>query len=202
VKRVVGIARRPFDPAEHGWAKLEYRRGDVRDADALADAFAGADVVVHLAFIITGNAPRETIRAVNVEGTLNTFRAAAEAGAPLVMAGHALYPALDSRRIASQSPAVLGTLLRERLGFRGAVVTDSMEAEAVISRSSVPEAAVRSLAAGCDLLLLTGRGSFLPVQRRLEAEARRSPRFRARLEQAGARVLALRRRLGLPPTPR
>src|SRR3954453_767572 len=81
IGRVVGIARRPFDPAEHGWTKLEYRRGDVRDREALEDAFAGADVVVHLAFMITGTASRETIRAINVDGTLNAFRAAAAAGA-------------------------------------------------------------------------------------------------------------------------
>src|SRR6476659_2397101 len=81
VERIVGIARRPFDPKEHGWSKMEYRQGDVRDADALEQAFAGADVVVHLAFMITGNASRETIRAINVEGTLNTFAAAAAAGA-------------------------------------------------------------------------------------------------------------------------
>src|SRR3954471_20082115 len=81
VGRVVGIARRPFDPLEHGWTKLEYRRGDVRDRAALAGAFAGADVVVHLAFMITGTASRQTIRAINVDGTLNAFRAAAAAGA-------------------------------------------------------------------------------------------------------------------------
>src|ERR687898_3491943 len=81
VGRVVGIARRPFDPDEHGWTKMEYRRGDVRDPDALEEAFSGADVVVHLAFMITGSAPRDTIRAINVEGTLNAFRAAADAGA-------------------------------------------------------------------------------------------------------------------------
>ncbi|MBE2319988.1 NAD-dependent epimerase/dehydratase family protein [Solirubrobacter sp. CPCC 204708] len=81
VRHVVGIARRPFDPAARGWTKLEYRRGDVRDRAALEDAFAGADVVVHLAFMITGTAPRATIRAINVEGTLNAFRAAAAAGA-------------------------------------------------------------------------------------------------------------------------
>jgi nucleoside-diphosphate-sugar epimerase len=79
--RVVGIARRPFDPRAHGWSKMEYRRGDVRDPEALRDAFDGADVVVHLAFMITGAASRETIRAINVEGTLNAFAAAAEAGA-------------------------------------------------------------------------------------------------------------------------
>lgn len=80
VRKVVGIARRPFDPAERGWTKMEYRQGDVRDEAALAEAFAGADVVVHLAFMITGAASRATIRAINVEGTLNTFRAAAAAG--------------------------------------------------------------------------------------------------------------------------
>jgi nucleoside-diphosphate-sugar epimerase len=80
VERVVGIARRPFDPAEHGWTKMEYRQGDVRDQDALAGAFAGADVVVHLAFLVVGG-NRRTTRAINVEGTLNAFRAAAAAGA-------------------------------------------------------------------------------------------------------------------------
>jgi nucleoside-diphosphate-sugar epimerase len=81
VQRIVGLARRPFDPAERGWTKMEYRRGDVRDPDTLREAFADADVVVHLAFLITGNASRETARAINVEGTLNVFRTAAEAGA-------------------------------------------------------------------------------------------------------------------------
>ena len=79
VDRVIGIARRPFDPAERGWTKMEYRRGDVRDADALRASFEGADVVVHLAFLIVGGG-KETTRAINVEGTLNAFRAAAEAG--------------------------------------------------------------------------------------------------------------------------
>src|SRR3954452_17281257 len=81
IARIVGIARRPFDPKEHGWTKMEYRQGDVRDQDALEEAFQDADVVVHLAFMITGNADRSTIREINVEGTLNTFRAAATAGA-------------------------------------------------------------------------------------------------------------------------
>jgi nucleoside-diphosphate-sugar epimerase len=80
VGRVIGIARRPFDPIEHGWSKMRYRQGDVRDVDALEQAFSGADVVVHLAFLIVGG-NRETTRSINVEGTLNAFRAAAAAGA-------------------------------------------------------------------------------------------------------------------------
>jgi nucleoside-diphosphate-sugar epimerase len=81
ITRIVGIARRPFDPAERGWTKVEYRRGDVRDPAALREAFAGADVVVHLAFLVTGNASRRSARAINVDGTLNAFSAAAAAGA-------------------------------------------------------------------------------------------------------------------------
>ncbi|MDP1818533.1 MAG: NAD-dependent epimerase/dehydratase family protein [Acidimicrobiales bacterium] len=75
------MARRPFDPAEHGWTKMTYRQGDVRDAEALEAAFEGADVVVHLAFLVTGAAGAPTTRAINVDGTLNAFRAAASAGA-------------------------------------------------------------------------------------------------------------------------
>ncbi len=81
IARVVGIARRPFDANQHGWTKMTYRQGDVRDPVALEEAFRGAEVVVHLAFMITGAASRETIRKINVEGTLNAFRAAAAAGA-------------------------------------------------------------------------------------------------------------------------
>ncbi len=81
ISRIVGIARRPFDPLERGWTKMEYRRGDVREPDALREAVHDADVVVHLAFLITGNAARDEIRAINVDGTLNTFRAAAAASA-------------------------------------------------------------------------------------------------------------------------
>jgi nucleoside-diphosphate-sugar epimerase len=80
IERVIGVARRPFDPASQGWTKMDYQQGDVREPDTLTRAFAGADVVVHLAFMITGNASRETIRDINVTGTLNAFTAAAQAG--------------------------------------------------------------------------------------------------------------------------
>jgi beta-N-acetylhexosaminidase len=132
---------------------------------------------------------------------LEPFRAAIAAGTALVMASHALYPDIDDRRIASQSPAILSELLRERLGFRGVIVTDSMEAEAVLDRSDVPTAAERSLLAGADLLLLTGSGSFRPVSQRLNAAAARSSGVRARLRESALRVVALKRSLGLAVPP-
>ena len=128
---------------------------------------------------------------------LPPFRAAIDAGTPLVMASHALYPAYDESEIASQSQAVLAGLLRRELGFRGVVVTDSMEAQAVLARSGVAEAAERSVEAGADLLLLTGSGSWTEVFPRLLARARVSRPFRERVARAAARVLELKRELGL-----
>ncbi len=78
VTRIVGMARRPFDPAGHGWRRTEYRQGDVLDREAVAGLMEGADVAVHLAFIIFGS-PAET-RAVNLQGSRNVFEAAVAAG--------------------------------------------------------------------------------------------------------------------------
>ena len=79
VERIVGMARRPFDPAAHGWKRTEYRRGDVLDRASVERLVEGADVVVHLAFIVV-KASAET-RHINVEGSRNVFEAAVDAGA-------------------------------------------------------------------------------------------------------------------------
>jgi nucleoside-diphosphate-sugar epimerase len=79
VGRILGMARRPFDPGATGWKKVSYRRGDVLDRDAVDALVREADVVVHLAFMIMGGA-RES-RAVNLVGSRNVFEAAVSAGA-------------------------------------------------------------------------------------------------------------------------
>jgi UDP-glucose 4-epimerase len=78
VGSVLGMARRPFDPAEEGWEKVAYRRGDILDRGALSALFDGADVAVHLAFAIFGG--REETRRVNLQGTRNVFETAIKAG--------------------------------------------------------------------------------------------------------------------------
>ena len=81
VTEVIGIARRDFDPAAAGLRKVVYRQGDVRDPE-LRTAFQGADVVVHLAFVIGGTrADQQQRRDINVDGSRNVFAATAEAGA-------------------------------------------------------------------------------------------------------------------------
>ena len=78
VESVLGMARSPFDPADEGWKKVTYRRGDILDRGSLAALFDGADVAVHLAFAIFGT--REETRKVNLQGTRNVFEAAIRAG--------------------------------------------------------------------------------------------------------------------------
>ncbi|KUI43459.1 epimerase [Mycobacterium sp. IS-1590] len=80
VDEIIGMARRPFDPAEHGWSKTTYLQGDILDREAV-DALVGrADVVVHLAFIIMGS--REESARINLAGTRNVFEATVAAARP------------------------------------------------------------------------------------------------------------------------
>ena len=79
VKKIVGMARREFDPASQGWKKTEYRQGDVQNRKSVDDAVKGADVVVHLAFAILDSSDKT--RGINVDGSRNVFEAAVAAGA-------------------------------------------------------------------------------------------------------------------------
>jgi UDP-glucose 4-epimerase len=79
VGRIVGMARRYFDPGAHGWQKVEYRRGDILDRESVEGLVEGADVVVHLAFAIVAGSGQT--REVNRVGSRNVFEAAVAAGA-------------------------------------------------------------------------------------------------------------------------
>ena len=79
VAQVRGLARRPFDPASKGLTKTTYVQGDVLDREAIDRLVDGADVVVHLAFLIFGN-PKQS-REINLTGSRNVFEATAASGA-------------------------------------------------------------------------------------------------------------------------
>ncbi len=76
VESVVGVARRL--PALE-LPKVQWARADVA-RDELASHFRGADAIVHLAWLIQPSRDQETLRRVNVEGSLRVFQAVAEAG--------------------------------------------------------------------------------------------------------------------------
>lgn len=83
------------------------------------------------------------------------FRAAAP-HAPAVMTAHIVYPALDPHNPATMSRAILTDLLREKMDYRGVIITDGMDMHAIAHRYSAGEAAVNALAAGADMVMAIG----------------------------------------------
>ncbi|MCV7379555.1 epimerase [Mycobacterium alsense] len=80
VDKIIGMARRPFDPSSSGWVKTGYQQGDILDREAVDALVAQADVVIHLAFIIMGS--REESERINLQGTRNVFEATVAAERP------------------------------------------------------------------------------------------------------------------------
>jgi beta-N-acetylhexosaminidase len=81
------------------------------------------------------------------------FRAAVEAGTLGVMTSHILLPAIDPELPATLSASVL-RLLRDDLGFTGAIVSDALDMAGASKGRGIPEAAVLALAAGVDLMCI------------------------------------------------
>ncbi|HXN33697.1 MAG TPA: beta-N-acetylhexosaminidase [Polyangiaceae bacterium] len=124
---------------------------------------------------------------------LAPFRAAAAAGVASMMTAHVVYPAIDSALPATLSRAAC-TGLRERIGFRAMLVSDDLEMRAIAARWSIEDAAVQAIEAGCDALLIcTSAENQDRAVEALTRKAEASPSFRARCEQAGARVTEARR---------
>lgn len=132
VREIRAMARRPFDPAEHGLRKTVYRQADVLDRAAVDEFVAGADVVVHLAFLIIGG--RGETERINLEGSRNVFEASVAARAKrLVYASsvaaygfHDDSPPLLSEDLPLAGPTAITTPLR-RLRSRASWTRSSPE---------------------------------------------------------------------------
>lgn len=82
------------------------------------------------------------------------FRDAIRAGVAFMMTAHVLAPALDEDSPATLSRRIVHGLLREELGFKGVILSDDLEMEALASTHTAPEVAVQAIAAGCDGVLV------------------------------------------------
>jgi beta-N-acetylhexosaminidase len=85
---------------------------------------------------------------------LPPFEAAIDAGVPMVMVGHLIYPAIDPKLPANLSPRAI-RLLRQDLGFKGVIITDALNMVGATWGGSVAQAAVEAVHAGEDMLLLS-----------------------------------------------
>jgi len=134
----------------HGLAFIE----GLKDAGVLATAkhFPGhgdTDVDSHLGLPVYKRGSLPEIE----KKHLPPFEAAVKEGVPLIMTAHILYEDLDPEEPATLSRAILTGILREQMGFEGAIVTDDMSMRAIRDRYGAGEAAVRAVLAGADLVL-------------------------------------------------
>ena len=141
------------------------------------------------------------------ETELIPFRAAIQSAGtdgqvPAVMVAHILLTQLDPERPASLSPAVVTGLLRDELGFAGAVLTDDLTMGAVTQSYGLGEAAVLAVEAGCDILLVCHGPDSVPAVRTALLEAEASGRITAeRLDESVYRILRLKTEYALTNEP-
>ncbi|SMQ62003.1 beta-N-acetylhexosaminidase [Altererythrobacter xiamenensis] len=93
--------------------------------------------------------PRVTASEEELEADLAPFRTLNHA--PIGMTGHLLFTAWDEENPATLSPFIIETIIRERIGFDGLLLTDDIDMEAL--DGTIPERSARAHAAGCDLIL-------------------------------------------------
>lgn len=127
---------------------------------------------------------------------LAPFEAAVKQGVPGVMTGHILYPALDNKNVATFSRPILQDLLRGTMGFKGLIVTDSLDMKSATSYCTIPGCAVRALESGADMILL-GRyikpvSVFSQVWREVQAK-----HLESAVEDAARKVFDLKKQMGL-----
>ena len=126
---------------------------------------------------------------------LPPFEAAIAAGVQAIMPGHLRVPGLTGSLPATWSAAALSGLLRGELRFTGVIICDALEMRAVSTPYGVPEAAVRTVAAGADLLCLgrdQDQDTYLAVRAALATAVTDGRLPALRLEEAAARVARLR----------
>jgi beta-N-acetylhexosaminidase len=149
---------------------------------------------------------------------LPPFRAAISVGVEGVMISHIVATAFDAQNPASLSPAVVGSLLREDLGFEGLVVADDLFMAAALDSgtetasqaasaqqgsqqakiAAEAKAAVAAINAGCDLLILSEReANSMAVLEALVAAIERGDVSQSRLDDAVLRILDVKFRHGI-----
>lgn len=124
------------------------------------------------------------------------FRRVIADGAEAILTAHIRVPALDGNVPASLSTRVITNLLRGDLGFDGVVISDEIRMKALTTSTSPAEAAIESLRAGADMILVAS----LPQERReifdALVTAHQSGRLpRERIHSALRRILRLKRRI-------
>jgi beta-glucosidase-like glycosyl hydrolase len=127
------------------------------------------------------------------------FKKAIEAGVEGIMTAHISYPEiLGNDEPATTSPFFLTRMLRNDLKFRGLVITDALEMAAISGRQNLGEAAVKSIMAGADILLISSYGANIPLIAGAVKKAVIDKRISSdRLAESVCRILEAKLRYGI-----
>ena len=140
---------------------------------------------------------------------LTPFREGIKAGVDVVMTSHIIYESLDPDNPATFSKVILQQILRKELGFKGVIISDSMNMHALQKHYKPVDAAIAAISAGVDLIMLAEEhydhdGDYQKRQMALiegVTQAIKSGHIpEQRLNSAFKRIRNLRRRLGMLTT--
>jgi beta-N-acetylhexosaminidase len=130
---------------------------------------------------------------------LGSFQDAINAKVPFVMIALALYTQIDPAHFAVFSPTVIQTMLRQRMGFSGVVVSDDLGEAAQVQDMSDGARAVDFLNAGGDLITSQVIAPAEAMASAVVTDASSSASLRAEVTAAVMKVLAAKQALGLLP---
>lgn len=136
-----------------------------------------------------------------MENNFHAFALAIETGAEAIMVGHLYYPSIEPvpNLPASLSPTMIG-LLRTEANFNGVVMTDAMEMGGIVTQFTIPDAAVRAVKAGIDMVVLGTNAAFVDQIAAMEAVYNavvNGEISESHIEESVRRILTLKAKYGL-----
>ncbi len=130
---------------------------------------------------------------------LQTYQAAINAGVPLVMVALATYTRIDPNELAVFSPTIVTGLLRQRMHFRGTILSDDMGAAAAVASIPAGQRAISFVAAGGDLITVESLTAADEMDAALLSRAASDSKFRDQINAAALQVLTTKQAYGLLP---
>lgn len=124
------------------------------------------------------------------------FKRAFAMGAPAVMTAHISYPLVDKYgQPASVSSILIGTKLRQELGFDGLVITDALDMQGIVAATGTDNAAIDAIKAGVDMVLSPGDPiATRDAMRKAVADGRLEMEF---IDKAVNRIVRTKERFGI-----
>lgn len=136
------------------------------------------------------------------ECELLPFKRAIESGIPAIMTSHVLFPALEPEKLpATMSRRILTGLLRQELGFKGIIISDCMEMDAVAKYYGTVKAATAALDAGADIVCISHTAALAreTAEKLWRSYDCAEGEYAEELKRAGERIAVAKRRFtGLP----